>query len=115
MSEQKVILGGKEWVVPMLAVKYNKIIDPLILSLLPTFAMWQADKGAALSSLNEQKYNDLLTIAYTALKAGNPIKQEEFEEMPVTLPELVTAFSIIAQQTGVFAKSEGRDTLGEAK
>ena len=50
----QVIIGGKPWPVPVLAAKQNRIIDPLILGLLPVFAAWQDDRAGALTKL-EQK------------------------------------------------------------
>jgi hypothetical protein len=107
-----VTLGGKEWPIPLLAARQNKIIDPLILSLLPIFAQWQSDKAAALAQLGSVQYDALLEIAFIALKRAHPeLTRDQFLDMPITLPELIGAFNIIAQQTGVFA----RDVLGEAK
>ncbi len=98
-------LGGKEWLIPMLAAKQNKIIDPLILSLLPIFSEWQNDKAVALSKLGAEQYEDLQEIAFVAIGRAEPnLKHEQFLDLPITLPELINAFSIIAQQTGVFQK-----------
>ncbi len=98
-----VSLGGKFWPIPVLAAKQNKIIDPLILSLLPIFACWQTDKTAALATLGQVQYDALLEIAFQAVRyAHQDISREQF----LDLPELIAAFSIIAQQTGVFAKTE---------
>ncbi len=106
-----VMIGGASWPVPMLAAKQNKIIDPLILGLLPVFAEWQNDKTAALAKLDSKCYDALLEIAFVALSALHPhLTHEKFLELPVTLPELITAFSIIARQTGVFQKE---DAMGE--
>ena len=105
-----ITLGGRSFEIPPLAVKQNRIIDPLIISLLPVFSNWSTDK-ASISKIEQKQYDDLLTIAYTAITRALPsFKKEEFEELPVTLPELIFAFTTIAQQTGVFA----RGTPGEA-
>jgi len=110
-----VVLGGKSWPVPMLAARQNKIIDPLILRLLPVFALWQSDKAQALAKLGAAEYDALLDIAYVAITRAHPeFTRDAFLDLPVTLPELITAFSIIAQQTGVFQKSSGETPLGEA-
>jgi hypothetical protein len=108
---QTILLAGHTWPVPLLAAKQNKIIDPLILSLLPLFFRWQSDKSAALAALGASEYNALLEIAFQAIRPCHPeITREQFLDMKVTLPELIAAFSIIAQQTGVFQKA----TVGEA-
>jgi hypothetical protein len=106
-----VLLGGKSWPVPVLAAKQNRLIDPLILSLIPVFAQWQTDKAGALTKLGEKEYDALVEIAFQAIRRAAPdVKRDEFMDLPVTLPELIAAFSVIAQQTGVFARS----TPGEA-
>jgi len=100
-----VMLGGKLWKVPVLSAKQNKQIDPLILGLLPLFAEWQNDRAAALAKLGAVQYDALLEIAFVAIARLRPeLTREQFLELPITLPELITAFSIIAQQTGIFQK-----------
>jgi hypothetical protein len=113
----QVILAGKPWPVPLLAARQNKIIDPLILSLLPIFVQWQSDKAAALAQLGQTQYDALLEIAFVALKRAHPqLVREQFLDMPITLPELIAAFSIIAQQTGVFARgAPGEAEAGNAQ
>ncbi len=101
-----ITLGGKMWQVPVLTARQNKVIDPLILGLLPIFSEWQHDKAAALSRLGSEQYDSLLEIAFVAIRRAHPdLTHEKFLDLPVTLPELITAFSAIAQQTGVFQKA----------
>jgi hypothetical protein len=107
-----VVLGGKSWPVPVLAAKQNKIIDPLILRLLPVFAEWRNDRAGALAKLDAPCYDALLEVAFVAVSVASPgVTREAFLELPITLPELITAFSVIACQTGVFQKE---NTPGEA-
>ena len=107
----EISLGGRKFDIPALAVKQNRIIDPLIISLLPIFSTWSTDK-TSIGKIGSEQYEALLTIAYTAITRALPaFKKEEFEDLPITLPELIFAFTTIAQQTGVFA----RGAPGEAK
>jgi len=102
----KITLGGLQWAVPMLVARQNRIIDPLILSLLPIFAKWQVDMMLTLSSISAPQYEALQEIAYQGIKQASPdTTRERFLDLPVTLPELIAAFSVIAQQTGVFART----------
>jgi hypothetical protein len=112
-----ITIGGKSWPVPVLAARQNRIIDPLILSLLPIFSQWQTDKTAALTKLGAKEYDALIEIAFQAIRRAAPeVTRDQFLDLPVTLPELVSAFSVIAQQTGVFARSEpGEAQAGEAR
>lgn len=103
----KVTLGGLQWAVPMLSARQNRIIDPLILSLLPIFAKWQTDKALALSNISAPQYEALQEIALQGIRQARPeITRDQFLDLPVTLPELIAAFSVIAQQTGVFARTD---------
>jgi len=109
--DAKITLGGKEWTIPPLAIKQNRIIDPLIMGLVPFFTGLSAGNGS-ITGMGQVEYDALLTITYTALTRANPtLRREEFEELQVNLPELVEAFSVIAQQTGIFVKG---DSVGEA-
>jgi hypothetical protein len=102
MAEIK--LAGRTFDIPALAVKQNRVIDPAIISLLPIFANWTTDKNS-IGKIGSEQYEALLTIAYTAITRALPqFKKEEFDELPITLPELIFAFTTIAQQTGVFAR-----------
>ena len=112
----KIKLAGKEWPVPLLAAKQNKIIDPLIMKLIPIFAAWKEDKGRALSQVAEEQYESLQIICYTALKRANPqLTRDEFDDLPISLHEMIEAFPVIAEQTGLFVKqsSESAASQGE--
>lgn len=103
----KVKLGGKDFAIPVMTIRQNRVVDPLILSLLPVFAVWQTDKAAALTSLGSREYDALIEIAYQGVRSGQPeFDREKFLDLPVTLPELIAAFPVIAQQTGVFERGE---------
>lgn len=105
-SAPTVSLGGRIWPIPLLAARQNKIIDPLILSVLPLFSEWQTNKRAALSKLDAAHYAALQEIAFHAILRAHPeITREQFLDLPVSLPELIGAFAVIAQQTGIFERA----------
>lgn len=105
-----VTLAGQKWPVRLMVARQNKIVDPLILKLLELFASGEA--GGRLAALSEQDYEALLRVAYVAIQPGKPeLSWDMFLDMPITLPELVEAFPVIARQTGVFA----RGAPGEAQ
>lgn len=115
-----VTLGGKTWKIPPLAVRQNKLIDPLLLDLIQTFAQWQTDKIGAMASLSREKYESLLTACFIACTRAEPeLKRQQFEDLPITLPEMIAAYPVIAQQTGLFKEkapgaAEGSAAAGEA-
>lgn len=112
----KITLGRKEWPVPELSARQNRIIDPLILGLLPIFSEWQSNKTTALGKIGAAEYESLLDIALTAIRRGSPdISKEAFLDLPITLPELINAFPIIANQTGLFKKDTSDAAPGEAQ
>jgi hypothetical protein len=116
-GDPTVLLAGRLWRVPALTAKQNKIVDPLILSLLPIFSKWQSDKSAALGGLGADQYNALLEIAFQAIRMACPeLTREKFLDMRITLPELIAAFTVIAQQTGIFQKADpGEAVAGNAR
>lgn len=116
----KVVLAGREWPVPKLAHAQNKIVVPAIAKLFPklsgTLLGGGVDLNAVLAVLDEEAYQLLGRIVYAALTRGTPgLGQGEFDQMPVTLIELIAAFPIIVEATGFFAPAgtEGREPPGE--
>lgn len=104
---KEVTLGGKKWDIPMLSARQNRVVDPLILGLLPLFATWQGDRAAALGMLAQPQYEALQEIAYQGILRGRPdITRDTFLDLPVSLPELVTAFAVVAEQTGIFSRGD---------
>jgi hypothetical protein len=107
-----VSLGGKVFYIQLLTARQNRIIDPLILNLLPIFADWQQDRILSLSKLSQPHYEALQEIAYCAVHKSNPeLTREAFMDLPITLQELVTAFPVIAQQTGIFSRGDPGEAL----
>jgi hypothetical protein len=108
-----VALGGKTWSIPQLAAKQNKIIDPLIMVMLPIFAELNVDKTAALTKIVTTQYDNLLDVAFHAIRRAKPeTTREQFLDLPVTLPELIAAFSVIVKQTGMFAPAQSGEARG---
>lgn len=111
METPKIILAGKEWLIPKMAVKQNRVIVPLIINIIPIFNEWAKDKQGTYPKISD-RYSELLDITYYALTRGYPeLKREEFENMEITFPEVIGAYITIAEQTGIFAKA---GTTGEA-
>lgn len=105
-----ITLASRPWPVPLLSARQNKIIDPIIIRLLPLFTEWQQDKAQALARLGEQHYTDLQEIAFQAIRHNSSLSRENFDELPISLPELIASINVIAEQTGLFARGEEGDT-----
>ena len=89
MSEpMKITLGGAEYDIPVLATRQNRIVVPAIFSL----------AGAE----PEARYETLLTITYAALTRAKPdLTQEQFDDLPMPMSDLLAAFPVIQEQAGM--------------
>lgn len=83
-----ITLGDRDWNIPVLAPKQNRII-------VPGLAKLAGDDPSV-------RYELLLDICYTAITRAYPeTKRDEFENMPVTTTQLFAALPVIAGQAGV--------------
>jgi hypothetical protein len=115
-NKMNVTLGGKEFTVPLLVARENRIIDPIILKLLPIFANWQDNKNLVLSQIGEKEYDALHEMVFVAINRLQPeMTKEKLLDLPITLSELINSFSVIAKQTGIFEKTELGEGNGKAK
>ena len=86
MHESVIVIAGREWTVPLLAPKQNRVVVPALLRL--------ATSGA-------EQYDLLLDTVFAALTRASPdIVRDEFEDWPVTTRELLAALPVVAKQTG---------------
>jgi hypothetical protein len=107
----KVHLGGREWPVPLLVVRQNRIIVPLILSLVPLMAAFRVSRQAGLAKVGEKEYDAMSEICYQAIRRAQPeFSHDQFNDLPVQIWEMVQALEVIAEQSGLLK----RDDPGEA-
>jgi hypothetical protein len=110
-TEDPVItLAGKSWPVPRLAPRQNRIIVPALLRLIPRIVKAREQSVAAREGdlaylsrfMEEQSYDQLATVAYTALTRANPeLKRSDFDDMPIHTLELIASVIVIARQAGL--------------
>jgi hypothetical protein len=112
----KVTLAGKEFPIPLLVPRQNRIVIPKLIDLMKGFT-----EGGALSAINitmkltTQQYDDLSEIIWVALTRATPtLTKDDFLDMPIDLMELIAAMDIVAQQCGVMKRAGGTKP-GEAK
>lgn len=105
-----VTIAGREWPVPMLAPRQNRIVVPILVELMPRIQKVQEEAAKSENSefaflkefVGAAIYDQLLTATYTALTRAAPdLKREDFDDMPVTLSELFAALTVIARQAGI--------------
>jgi hypothetical protein len=100
----KVTLAGKEWPVPLLVPRQQRIVIPKLMSLMKTLAVGGAIDAASIST---EQYDDLIDVIYHGIVRGSPtVTKEAFIDEPITLLELIKAIDVIAAQTGMMAKKE---------
>jgi hypothetical protein len=87
MYEPRIVLAGREWRVPLLAPRQNRIVVPALMGL---------------GTCAEEQYERLLDIAHAALTRAHPeIVRTDFEDWPIATDELIAALPVIAKQTGL--------------
>ena len=105
-----VVLAGKEWPVPRLAPRQNRVVVPALLKLIPRILLARAESVAAQESnlaylsrfIDEPTYEQLAAVAFTALTRAHPeLTRSEFDEMPIDTLELIASVSVIARQAGL--------------
>ena len=123
MTVVNVTLAGREWPIPVLSIKQNRIVVPAVLGFMPTIARI----GAAIAgqdknplwfnslSLTTEDFDLMATAVYVALTKGNTgLSRNEFDNLEITLEELIAALPIVAQQTGLLKRAAGEPATGEA-
>jgi hypothetical protein len=108
-----VTLAGREWFVPVLAMRQARIVVPALMRLMPVLQSLQSGEAAPLS---EQDYDAILDVVHAALTRAYPrLTREEFLDLPASTPELIAALAVVTRQTGFFKPADGgEDHPGEA-
>jgi len=112
-------IAGKDWPVPQLAPRQNRVVVPALLNVLPKIigareqANGQMDGGglAQLAQyLDTTAYDKLTDIVFHALSRAHPeLRRDDFDDMPVDTAELFAAISVIAHQAGLFKPAKAAD------
>jgi hypothetical protein len=96
MTDPVISLGGKEFPVPLLAPRQQRIVIPAIMRLRTMNA----------AAITQEQYDDLCEISLSAAQRGTPsLKRDEFLDMPIQVNELLSALPVIAKQTGLLKES----------
>lgn len=111
---------GKDYPVPLLAPKQNRVVVPIIMRLMPRFNKLFSDGKVSLDRLSEvldeKTYDELLEMYFLALNRAHQISRAEFESTSVPTIDLISGFNIILKATGLFKEAPaGFALMGEAK
>ena len=117
-------LAGRDWPVPILSIKQNRIVVPAVLGFMPIIAR----VGAAVANqgtdplwfasikLTTEDFDLMCEAVYWALTKGTPgLARLEFDNLEITVEELLTALPIVAKQSGLLKQRAGDTPAGEAE
>lgn len=108
MSEIPTIrLAGRDWPVPTLAPRQNRIVVPALFDLVPKIRRACNESGFAgfARHFDTAAFDALSEIAFLALTRAHPeMSRAEFDDMPIDTLELLAAVRIIARQAGLFRR-----------
>ena len=110
-----VTLAGREWFVPVLAMRQARIVVPALMRLMPVLQNLHngATEGAA--QLSENDYDAILDVVHAALTRAYPrLTRDEFLDLPASTPELIAALAVVTRQTGFFTPTQVEKPAGEA-
>ena len=114
-------LAGRDWPIPKLAIKQNRVVVPLVLKLVPELSQIFAAIAAAEQSghtmpqidISEETFDRIATVVYTATTRATPgFARAEFDNLEIDLFELVEALNVVITQSGAFKRNAAP---GEAK
>jgi hypothetical protein len=100
MQVPLIAIAGRNWPVPMLAPRQNRVVVPGIMRL---------------EEQPARQYKDLLDIVFAALTRAHPtLDRTEFEDWPIATWQLVESVPVIAAQTGLLRSARrARTPAGE--
>jgi hypothetical protein len=106
-----IVLAGREWPIPRLAPKQNRIVVPALLELIPRIlgARAQADAAGETGQISQLArtldtafYDRLGDVVFTALTRAEPgLTRTAFDDMAIDTLELLVAVRVIALQAGL--------------
>lgn len=101
----KLMLGGREFPMPLLAPRQQRIVVPKLMGVMN--ALIGKNAAEAMSALSTQTYDDLCDLVYVALTRGTPdLKKDDFLDLPIGPLDLVRAIDVVAIATGVLKRGE---------
>jgi hypothetical protein len=118
METPIVTLGGRGFPVPELAPRQLRQIRSALIEF--NNLLRKSPDGAAISLSDDQYDRLLLKPVYIGLTRGTPdLKPEEFDDLPISETELITAWFTVRRQSGLFVTVEksgaGASEPGEAQ
>jgi hypothetical protein len=112
-----VALGGREFFVPLLALRQARIAVPGLLKLMPRLNAIQARLGAGdplgATLLEADDVERMIDVVHAGLSRAHPeLSRDDLLDLEAGFAELIAALGVIARQTGLFAEVD-QPTPGE--
>src|SRR5437879_5389126 len=93
----KVSLAGRDFPVPHLAPRQQRIILPKLMSLMKFFTSTDGKLNPLNMDLTTEQFDDLLDVIYVALTRGTPnLTRDEFMDMAIDFSDMLKAMDIIS-------------------
>jgi hypothetical protein len=104
-------LGGREFFVPLLALRQARIAVPGLLKLMPRLNAIQARLGAGdplgATLLEASDVELMIDVVHAGLSRAHPdLSRDDLLDLEAGFAELIAALAVIARQTGLFAEVE---------
>jgi hypothetical protein len=106
-----ITLGDRTFMVPVLPLRHNRVIYPLCRDLsvnngegdTESFMARLVAANGTPDAVRDDEWPKLEKIAMQAAMAADPtFTQDDFDNLPVTMPQLIDAFFIVRMQTGAW-------------
>ena len=98
-----ITLAGREWFVPVLAMRQSRVVFPALMRIMPLLEEMQSGESAAMAALSEENYDAIITAVHAALTRAYPeLSREMFLDLPASMQELIAAITVVTRQTGAF-------------
>ena len=102
-----VTLAGREWFVPVLAMRQARVVVPALMRLMPVLQEMQGGDPSAMAGLSEEHFENIIAIVHGALTCAYPtLTRDEFLDLPASTAELIAAIGVVTRQTGFFKPAE---------
>ncbi len=111
-----ITLGTRTFDVPALPLRVCRVVYPLIRKLNNDGLIDRILAANGSLDCTQEEFDDLVEIAFLMANAAEPVSNAEFDEMPITPPQLVdTLFAARYQSGGWVQIQAGDEDSGEAQ
>lgn len=106
-----IVLGGREFFAPPLALRQARVVVPGLLQLMPRLNAIQQRIGAGdplgVALLDRGDLELMIDVVHCGLTRAYPeLSRDELLDLEADFTELTAALAVIAKQTGLFAPAD---------